>query len=66
MLTYESLMEQAKLRKMPYTKVRGILREYLQILILKELYKVEEGKKLYFTGGTYLRLVDDLKRNNSS
>lgn len=62
MLTYESLMEQAKLRKMPYTKVRGILREYLQILILKELYKVEEGKKLYFTGGTYLRLVDDIKR----
>lgn len=62
MLTYESLIEQARLRKMPPTKVRGILREYLQILILKELYKVEKGKKLYFTGGTYLRLVDDLKR----
>jgi len=62
MLTYESLVEQAKLRKMPYAKARGILREYLQILILKELYKIEEGRKLYFTGGTYLRLVEDLKR----
>lgn len=62
MLTYESLIEQAKLRKMPYTKIRGILREYLQILILKELYKIKEARRLYFTGGTYLRLVDDLKR----
>ncbi|MEW6171431.1 MAG: nucleotidyl transferase AbiEii/AbiGii toxin family protein, partial [Candidatus Omnitrophota bacterium] len=42
--------------------MRGILREYLQILILKELSKSESGKKLYFTGGTYLRLVHNLKR----
>lgn len=62
MLTYESLIEQAKSRGMPPTKIRGILREYLQILILKELYKTEAGKKLYFTGGTYLRLVHNLKR----
>ena len=62
MLTYESLIEQAKYRGMPHTKNRGILREYLQILILKELYKTEFGKKLYFTGGTYLRLVHNLKR----
>jgi predicted nucleotidyltransferase component of viral defense system len=62
MLTYESLIEQAGLRKMPHTKIRGILREYLQVLILKELYKIESGRKLYFTGGTYLRLVEGLKR----
>lgn len=62
MLTYESLIEQARSREMPPTKIRGILREYLQILILKELYRVESGKKLYFTGGTYLRLVYNLKR----
>ena len=62
MLTYDSLIEQAKTRGMPHTKNRGILREYLQILILKELYKTEFGKKLYFTGGTYLRLVHNLKR----
>jgi len=42
--------------------MRGTLREYLQILILKELYKLPEGKKLYFTGGTYLRLVHQTKR----
>lgn len=62
MLTYESLIEQAKLREMPHTKIRGILREYLQVLILKEIYKIESGRKLYFTGGTYLRLVHNLKR----
>ena len=62
MITYESLIEQAKTRGMPQTKIRGILREYLQIIILKEVYKTELGKKLYFTGGTYLRLVHNLKR----
>ena len=62
MLTYESLVEQAKSRAMPHTKIRGILREYLQLLILKEVYKTESGKKLYFTGGTYLRLAHNLKR----
>jgi len=62
MLTYEALLEQAKARGMPLTKARGILREYLQILILKEIYKSEAGRRLYFTGGTYLRLVHNLKR----
>ncbi|MBC8473204.1 MAG: nucleotidyl transferase AbiEii/AbiGii toxin family protein [Candidatus Omnitrophica bacterium] len=62
MLTYDSLIEQAKSRSMPHTKIRGILREYLQILILKGLYKIKSGKRLYFTGGTYLRLVHSLKR----
>lgn len=62
MLTYNSLIEQAGIRGMPSGKMRGILREYLQVLILKELYKSEAGKKLYFTGGTYLRLAHNLKR----
>lgn len=62
MLTYDALIEQAKARGMPLTKMRGILREYVQILILKELYKTESGKKLYFTGGTYLRLAHNIKR----
>lgn len=62
MLTYESLINEARLREMPLTKTRGILREYLQILILKELYKLEAGRKLHFTGGTYLRLIHNLKR----
>lgn len=62
MLTYEALIEQAKTRGMPTDKVRGILREYLQTLILKEIYRTAPGKKLYFTGGTYLRLIHNLKR----
>lgn len=62
MLTYDALIEQARLRGMPLTKTRGILREYLQALILKEIYKTQEGRKLYFTGGTYLRLLKNLKR----
>ena len=62
MLTYESLLRQAQMRGMPAQKPRGILREYLQILILKEVYKTKLGKKLFFTGGTYLRLAHQLKR----
>jgi len=62
MLSYDSLIEQAKSKGIPSNKIRGILREYLQILILKELYKTVSGNKFYFTGGTYLRLVHNLKR----
>ncbi len=62
MLTYDALIEQAKTRGMPADKMRGVLREYLQVLILKEIYKTDSGRKLYFTGGTYLRLIHSLKR----
>jgi predicted nucleotidyltransferase component of viral defense system len=62
MLTYESLIDEAKSRGMPQTKTRGILREYLQILIMKEISRDKLGKKLLFTGGTYLRLIHNLKR----
>lgn len=62
MLELEALAVEAKQRGMPSGKMRGILREYLQVLILKELYKLPEGKKLCFTGGTYLRLVHQTKR----
>ncbi|MDD5596248.1 MAG: nucleotidyl transferase AbiEii/AbiGii toxin family protein [Candidatus Omnitrophica bacterium] len=62
MLTFEALLNYAKERRMPTSKVRGIVREYLQVLILKELYRSESGRKLFFTGGTYLRLVHNTKR----
>lgn len=62
MLSYDALIEQAQERGMPAGKMRGILREYLQVLILKALYAQETGKKLFFTGGTYLRLLHNLKR----
>ncbi len=62
MLSYEALVTQAKLRDMPPTKMRVVLREYLQILILKHLGQVDIEGKLHFTGGTYLRLVHGFKR----
>jgi predicted nucleotidyltransferase component of viral defense system len=62
MLELGALASEAEKRGMPSGKMRGTLREYLQILILKELYKLPGGKKLYFTGGTYLRLVHQIKR----
>lgn len=62
MITFEALMNEAKERGMPGGKTRGILREYLQVLALKELYKTPAGKCLYFTGGTYLRLVHGSRR----
>jgi len=62
MLTYDALVEQAKFLGILPTKMRGVLREYLQILILKGIYRNGRGKKLYFTGGTCLRLIHNLKR----
>ena len=62
MLELEGLTLEAKQRGMPEGKMRGILREYLQILILREMYKLVRGQKLYFTGGTYLRLIHQTKR----
>jgi len=62
MLSYEALMAEANQRNMPAGKIRGILREYLQVLILKAFYKHPESKKMYFTGGTALRLIHLTKR----
>ncbi|MBI5700359.1 nucleotidyl transferase AbiEii/AbiGii toxin family protein [Candidatus Saganbacteria bacterium] len=62
MLTYEALLEYAKNKGMPTNKIRGILREYIQTLILKHLYRHPLGKRSYFLGGTYLRFVHGFKR----
>lgn len=62
MLERETLIAEAERQGMPTGKMRGILREYLQVLILRELTKLPDGKKLFFTGGTYLRLVHRTKR----
>jgi predicted nucleotidyltransferase component of viral defense system len=62
MLSFDSLKEQARIRGMPATKMRGVLREYLQVLILKAIYGGKLAQQLYFTGGTYLRMVHNLKR----
>jgi len=39
-----------------------ILREYLQLFFLKELYSENESKKVFFKGGTCLRLIYDSPR----
>jgi len=62
MLTYEGLLEEAKREGMPTSKVRGIIREYVQVLMLKYLYKSEWQSNFFFTGGTSLRLLYGLKR----
>jgi len=62
MLTYDTLIEEAESRGMPAGKMRGILREYLQVMILKEIYRLAPGRKLFFTGGTYLRLAHQTRR----
>ena len=42
--------------------MRGVLREYLQVILMTELHGLRGGNRLHFTGGTFLRLVENLKR----
>lgn len=42
--------------------ILNLIREYLQILILKAIYQSKYGKGLSFMGGTCLRICYDLKR----
>lgn len=44
MLTSEALLAEAQRRKMPQAKLRGILREYVQVLMLRELTLLPESK----------------------
>lgn len=62
MLTLEALIGYAKEKGMPAHKMRGVLREYIETLILKFIYKHPLSKKIFFLGGTYLRLVHQFKR----
>ena len=62
MLTFEALIGEAEKRGMPHAKLRGILREYLQVLLLGELRLLPSAKVYQFTGGTYLRLVHHIHR----
>lgn len=62
MLTYEALLEYAREKRMPAGKIRGILREYIQTLILKFIYRHKLAKKIYFLGGTYLRIIRQFNR----
>lgn len=62
MLTYEALLEEARLNNMPLNKLRGIMREYIQTIMLKHLYSSNWADRFYFLGGTSLRLAYGFKR----
>ncbi|MDY6787960.1 MAG: nucleotidyl transferase AbiEii/AbiGii toxin family protein, partial [candidate division WOR-3 bacterium] len=62
MLEKSSLLNYARQRDMPATKMRGIIREYLHVLMLKQIYHSEYSEDYFFTGGTSLRLIDGIKR----
>jgi predicted nucleotidyltransferase component of viral defense system len=42
--------------------ILNLIREYLQVLILKAIYQSKYGSGLSFMGGTCLRICNDLKR----
>lgn len=62
MLSLEYLLEEAKSNGLPILKERGVLREYLQVIILNSIYKHPLGKSMFFTGGTALRFFYNLPR----
>lgn len=56
------LIAEAKKKKASDNKILNIIREYLQVLILKAMYQSKYGRSLSFIGGTALRICYDLKR----
>lgn len=62
MLSLEYLLEEAKNNGLPILKRRGILREYLQVIILNSIYKHKYGKSMFFMGGTALRFFYNMPR----
>jgi len=62
MLNLEYLIEEAKDNGLPILKKRGILREYLQVIILSSIYRHSLGRLMYFTGGTALRFFYNIPR----
>ncbi len=62
MLSLKYLLEEAKSNGLPIIKKRGILREYLQVIILNSIYKHDLGKSMFFTGGTAMRFFYNMPR----
>lgn len=62
MLNLEHLLEEAKTNGLPLLKRRGILREYLQVIILHSIYKYNLGRSMFFMGGTALRFFYNMPR----
>lgn len=56
------LITEAKKRGTNDNGILNMIREYLQVLILKAIYQSKYGRGLSFMGGTCLRICRDLKR----
>ncbi len=56
------IINEAKSKGVNSQGILNIIREYLQILILKAIYLSKYGRNLSFMGGTCLRICHDLKR----
>jgi len=56
------LIKEAKKRGVTDQGILNLIREYLQVLILKAIYQSKYGSGLCFMGGTCLRICHDLKR----
>lgn len=59
---FDQILEFAKTYQLPLTKKRAILREYLQSKLLEKLYAHAVSAKVFFVGGTSLRLLRGLPR----
>lgn len=62
MLSLEYLLEEAKGNGLPILKKRGVLREYLQVIILNSISRHRFGKSMLFTGETSLRFFYNMPR----
>ncbi|MGC9031584.1 MAG: nucleotidyl transferase AbiEii/AbiGii toxin family protein [Minisyncoccia bacterium] len=58
----DTLKEEGKRLKIPESKPRALIREYLQTKIIYYLYQEKSSNLLSFMGGTSLRLLRDLDR----
>jgi len=56
------LINEAKKQKVDNNGILNLIREYLQVLILKAIYQSRYGSGLSFIGGTCLRICYNLKR----
>lgn len=56
------IINKAKTQGADNNQILNLVREYLQVLILKAIYQSKYGSGLSFMGGTCLRICYDLKR----
>ncbi|MCX7881502.1 MAG: nucleotidyl transferase AbiEii/AbiGii toxin family protein [Patescibacteria group bacterium] len=59
---FPKILDFARFYGIPVEKKESILREYLQVKILEKIYQYRLSYKLFFVGGTSLRILSDLDR----